>query len=95
MFKDKTIQMNQFKVSKMAQFDTSKWSALIPPPGKVHKKLQSTIHADNKNSSRLCSCMSVRVLHVRLLMASSEKSQMFDQKPEEKAVHLRDSEGAL
>lgn len=42
MFKDKTIQMNQFKVSKMAQFDTSnelKWSALIPPPGKVHKKI--------------------------------------------------------
>lgn len=82
----------------MTQFDTSNeplCSAVIPPPGEMHK----TVTIDHP--CRRPELESPRYLCMSACPACapvngvSRKSQMFDQKPEDKAVSLRDGEGAL
>lgn len=76
------------KVTKIAHFDTLnelKWPSQTEP----------IIHADNQNLSQHCICAWVPTFACTIVNGVSRKSQMFDQKPEEKAVSLRESEGAL
>lgn len=58
-------------------------------------KQKSIIHADNQNLSQSRICARGPTFACATVNGVSRKSQMFDQKPEEKAVSPREREGAL
>lgn len=77
-----------FRVTKLTQFHTLnelKWSSQTEP----------IIHANNQNLSQRRICAWVPTFACTIVHGVSRKSQMFDQEPEEKAVSLRESEGAF
>lgn len=77
-----------FRITKIAQFDSSnelKWPSQTEP----------IIHADNQNLSQCRIGARVPTFACMIVNGVSRKSQMLDQKPEEKAVSLRESEGAV